>query len=152
MNSRKRLEDREVNNLVLYSVGLLIVAGISFTGSSADPAFDGIFVFYTGVGTLAGLLGTIQGCSRNQGLAVAEMVGLAVSFVFALYSNIDYFRDVLYLLAVSWGFNFYDVLVYLWMLAAQLVIFFYLGIGILFCNRVRLILDRKNGQLQDRLL
>lgn len=152
MNSRKRLEDREVNNLVIYSVGLLIIAGLAFIGSSADPKYDKVYILYTGIGALAGLFGTIQGCTRNQGLVVAQMIGLGICFVFAIYNDIDSFRELIYLLSVSWGFSFADTIIYLWMLGVLLVVFFYLGIGILFCNRVRLVLDKNTNHLQDRLV
>jgi hypothetical protein len=152
MVTHKSLEDREVNNLVIYSIGLLIVALLAFIGSSADPKYDKVFIIYTGIGTIAGVLGTIQGCSRNQGLVIAQMIGLGIVFVVAFYNDIDSFREQLYLLTVSWGYSLGDTIAYLWLFAAQLVIFFYLAIGILFCNRVRLVLARKNEMLQTRLV
>jgi hypothetical protein len=151
----KRLLDADVSCLIYYSVSLMIFGGMSFFSDSFDNTqelYDRRWrSFSTFLGLVAGSLGAVQGCARNQVLALIQMFAIGLCIVLTLF--LEYFTfisNALSLFAV-WGVEPISAFVYLWVLTYQVVVFFYLGLGIVFAHRVWVGLGRSK-ELETRLI
>ena len=139
--SKTRLIDGEVNCLVYYSVSLIIFGLLAAFNNNYKQDFKSYYQIALDSATFfifaSGVLGAIQGCGRNSLLALVQIIGLSISMALTIY--IEFFEIIsnISTMFYVWGYDGFQVIILLWLLACQIIIIGYLALGIVFANRVR---------------